>query len=72
MCRDVADRCSRLPVSLVARAFLFFRYYQQNLYSPAPGRQPSGGSIGAVLGHCIEGNRSAWSSLMNSVDDGFE
>ena len=42
------------------------------LYSPAPSRQPSGGSIGAVLGHCIEGNRRAWSSLMNSVDDGFE
>ena len=42
------------------------------LYSPASSRQPSGGSIGAVMGHCIEGNRRAWSTLMNSVDDGFE
>jgi hypothetical protein len=42
------------------------------LYSRAAGRQPSAGSIGAVMGHCIEGNRRAWSSLMNSVDDDFE
>jgi hypothetical protein len=34
--------------------------------------QPSGCSIGAVLGQCIEGNRRAWGSLVNSVDDGFE
>jgi len=25
-----------------------------------------------VLGHCIEGNRRVWSSLMNSVDDDFK
>jgi hypothetical protein len=31
-----------------------------------------GGSIGAILGPCIEGNRRAWGSLMNSVDDDFE
>jgi hypothetical protein len=42
------------------------------LYSPTPNLKPSGGSIGAVLGHCIEGNRRTWSSLMNSVDDDFE
>jgi hypothetical protein len=35
-------------------------------------RQPSGRSIGAIIGSCIEGNRRAWGSLMNSVDDGFE
>jgi hypothetical protein len=57
---------------LVAGAFLFFRYYQQNLYSPASSHQPPGGSIGAIHGRCIEGNRRAWGSLMNSVDDGFE
>jgi hypothetical protein len=34
--------------------------------------QPSACSIGAVLGQCIEGNRRAWGSLVNSVDDGFE
>jgi hypothetical protein len=42
------------------------------LYSLASSRQPSGGSIGAILGSCIEGNRRAWGGLMNSVDDGFE
>ena len=42
------------------------------LHSPASSRQPSGGSIGAIIGPCIEGNRRAWGSLMNSVDDGFE
>ena len=42
------------------------------LYSLASSRQPSGGSIGAIIGLCIEGNRRAWGSLMNSVDDGFE
>jgi len=44
----------------------------RSLYSPASSRQPSGGSIGAIVGPCIEGNRRAWGSLMNSVDDGFE
>ena len=42
------------------------------LYSRASSRQPSGGSIGAIVGSCIEGNRRAWGSLMNSVDDDFE
>jgi len=28
-------------------------------------------SIGAILGR-IEGNRPAWGSLVDSVDDGFE
>ena len=42
------------------------------LYSRASRRQPSGGSIGAIVGSCIEGNRRAWGSLMNSVDDDFE
>src|SRR5262249_26455858 len=36
------------------------------------GRQPSGGSVCAILGRRIEGNRCDWGSLMNSVDDGFE
>src|SRR5262245_5831657 len=35
-------------------------------------RQPSGGSIGTILGPCIEGYRRAWGSLMNGVDDSFE
>jgi hypothetical protein len=34
--------------------------------------QPSGGSLSAILGPCIEGNHRAWGSLMNSVDDSFE
>ena len=42
------------------------------LYLPASNRQPSGGGIGAILGPCIEGDRRAWGSLMDSVDDGFE
>jgi hypothetical protein len=41
------------------------------LYSLASGRQPSRGSIKATL-PCIERNRRAWGSLMNSVDDSFE
>ena len=42
------------------------------LYRSASDRQPSGGCIGAILGPCIEGNRRAWGSLVDSVDDGFE
>jgi hypothetical protein len=42
------------------------------LYSSASKRQPSGGSIGAIVRPCIEGNRRAWGSLTNSVDDDFE
>ena len=42
------------------------------LYLRACRRQPSGGSIGAIVGSCIEGNRRARGSLMNSVDDDFE
>jgi hypothetical protein len=42
------------------------------LYSPASSRQPSGASIGAIIGPFIEGNRHPWGSLMNGVDDGFE
>ena len=42
------------------------------LYSPASSRYPSGGGIGAIIGPCIEGNRRAWGSLTNSVDDHFE
>jgi hypothetical protein len=36
------------------------------------GHQPTGGSIGAIHGRCVEGNRRVWGSLMNSVDDDFE
>jgi hypothetical protein len=43
-----------------------------DLYSPASSRYPSGGGIGAIIGPCIEGNRRAWGSLTNSVDDDFE
>jgi len=42
------------------------------LYSRASSRYPSGGGIGAIIGPCIEGNRRAWGSLTNSVDDHFE
>src|SRR5262249_23782182 len=35
-------------------------------------RQPSGSSLRAIFGPCIEGNRRAWCGPMNSVDDGFE
>jgi hypothetical protein len=42
------------------------------LLSRVSNRQPSGSSVGAVLGPCIESNRRAWGSLMNSVDDGFK
>jgi hypothetical protein len=34
-------------------------------------RHPSGGSIGAIVGPSIEGNRRARGSLTNSVDDDF-
>jgi hypothetical protein len=43
-----------------------------DLFSAASKRQPTGGSIGAIIGPCIEGNRHAWGSLVNGVDDGFE
>jgi hypothetical protein len=42
------------------------------LYSPASSRYPSCGGIGAIIGPCIEGNRRAWGTLTNSVDDDFE
>jgi hypothetical protein len=42
------------------------------LYSQASSRYPSAGSIGAIIRSCIEGNRRAWGSLTNSVDDDFE
>jgi hypothetical protein len=42
------------------------------LDSAASSRYPSGGGIGAIIGPCIEGNRRAWGSLTNSVDDDFE
>jgi hypothetical protein len=42
------------------------------LYSSASKRQPSGGSIGAVVRPCIEGNRRVWGNLTNRVDDHFE
>jgi hypothetical protein len=38
----------------------------------ASSRHPSGGSIGAIVGSCIERNRRAWGSVTNSVDDDFE
>jgi hypothetical protein len=41
-------------------------------YCWACSRQPTGSGIGAVMGHCIEGNGRAWGGFMNSVDDGFE
>jgi hypothetical protein len=56
------------PLPAKAAAVLF----DAGLYSPASSRQPSGGSIGAIVGPCIESNRRAWGSLVNGVDDGFE
>src|SRR5260370_19809040 len=46
--------------------------FDDGLYGPASSRQPPGGGIGAISGRGIEGDRRAWGSLMNSVDDGFE
>lgn len=48
------------------------RQLPAGLYSPASSHQPPGGSIGAIIGSRIEGNRRAWGSLMNSVEDDFE
>jgi hypothetical protein len=42
------------------------------LYSSASKRQPSGSSIGAIVGPSIEGNRRAWGNLTNRIDDDFE
>jgi hypothetical protein len=42
------------------------------LYSRASRHHPSAGGIGAIVGPGIEGNRRAWGSLTNSVDDDFE
>jgi hypothetical protein len=42
------------------------------LYSLASEGQRSGGSIGAIIGPCIEGNRRTRSTVMNRVDDSFE
>jgi hypothetical protein len=44
----------------------------ESLYSLASERQRSGGSIGAIIGPCIEGNRRTRSTVMNRVDDSFE
>jgi hypothetical protein len=35
-------------------------------------RQPSAGSIGAIVGPCVEGDRCAWGGLANGVNDDFE
>ena len=35
-------------------------------YVLPPGALPSGGSSGTVLGHCIKGNRRAWSSRIHA------
>jgi hypothetical protein len=42
------------------------------LYGPASSRHPSGRGIGAIIGPRIEGDRRAWGSLTNGVDDDFE
>jgi len=39
------------------------------LYRAVCKRQPSGGSIGAIVGPSIKGNRRTRSSAMNRVDD---
>src|ERR1700756_3585232 len=36
------------------------------------GRHPSSCSLGAIVGPCVEGNRCAWSSFVNRVDDCLE
>jgi len=41
------------------------------LYRPASSRHPSGRGIGAMIGPRIEGDRRAWGSLTNGVDDDF-
>ena len=38
------------------------------LNRPASSRYPSGGSIGAIVGSCIEDNRRAWGSLTIRVE----
>src|SRR5437870_13904476 len=40
--------------------------------APARNGQPSGGSVGAILGPCIEGNRRAWRGLVNSFHHSLE
>ena len=42
------------------------------LHSAASKRQPSGGSVGAIVWSRIEGNRRTGGSPMNRVDDSFE
>jgi len=42
------------------------------LYSPASSRYPPGGSIGTIVGSCIEGNRRVWGSLTNRVNAHFQ
>ena len=42
------------------------------LDSPASRPQPTGSSICAILGPCVEGNRRPWGSIVNRVYDGFE
>src|SRR5215472_2059624 len=46
--------------------------WEPGLLRSASRRHPSGGSISAIVGPCIEGNRRARGSLTNSVDDNFE
>ena len=41
------------------------------LESAASSRHPTGGSIGAVIGPCVEGNRRTWGGFANRIDDDF-
>jgi hypothetical protein len=47
-------------------------FLNAKLYNPASSRQTSGRSIGAIVGSRIEGNRRAWGSLTNRIDNDFE
>jgi hypothetical protein len=72
-CSKQLEEFSREAITLripPAGILIVIEMFRQRLMTSVT--QPSGCSIGAVLGQCIEGNRRAWGSLVNSVDDGFE
>jgi hypothetical protein len=56
----------------IAPAELDLVLLNAGLGGSASKRQTSGGSIGAIIEPCIEGDPRVWGGFANRVDDGFE
>ena len=67
-----AVRIQRFVIHPDAQNECCYHLDHTGLLAAGSNRQPSGGSIGAIVRSGIEGNRSAWGGFVNGVDDGFE